>query len=215
MGKIPDGIFGGFSGRVGRVVGYNWRGEDMLRKAPRKRPKGSGTVKQLEQRDKFAMVMRFLTPIQEVVGQYFGNTYKSKSRFNLATSYNLTNGIIENPIGTFELDYPRILLTKGGLRGMESGSVQAKPARVLELTWTDNSGQGSAADDDLVLVVVYSPAQELFQIFDPAALRSEGTVDLVMPTYLSGDDVHVWGTMISADRKAKAISSYIGTATVT
>ena len=215
MGKIPDGIFGGFSGRVGRVVGYNWRGEGMLRKAPRKRPKNSGTEKQLEQREKFALVLKFLTPIQEVVGVYFGNKYRSRSRFNLATGYNLTHAVIDVPGGGFALDYSKVLISKGGLRGMESGTVAALPGRVLELNWTDNSGQGSAADDDLVLVVVYSANQELFQIFNPAALRNEATVQLNLPTYFSGEEVQVWGTIVSADRKAKAISSYMGTAIVT
>lgn len=101
------------------------------------------------------------------------------------------------------------------LRGVESGSVLAQPARVLELNWTDNSGQGSAADDDMLLVVVYSATHELFQIYDPAALRNEGTVQVTLPAYFSGDEVHVWGTMISSDRKVTAISSYMGTATVT
>lgn len=214
MGKIPDGIFGGFSGRVGRVVGYQWRGEDLLRRAPRKRPKGSGTEKQLKQRDKFAMVMGFLTPIQEVVGVYFGNKYKSKSRFNLAMSYNLTNAVVEVTPSSFALDFPRVLLTKGGLRGMESGAVVVQPGRILELNWVDNSGQGSAAADDLVLVIVYSPVQELFQVYDPAALRGEATVQLTLPTYFSGDEVQVWASMISADRKVAAMSSYLGSAIV-
>jgi hypothetical protein len=214
MGKIPDGIFGGFSGRVGRVVGYQWRGEDLLRRAPKKRPKGSGTEKQLKQRDKFAMVMGFLTPIQDVVGVYFGNKYKSKSRFNLAMSYNLTNAVVEVPPSSFALDFPRVLLTKGGLRGMESGAVVVQPGRILEVNWVDNSGQGSAAADDLVLVIVYSPVQELFQVYDPAALRGEATVQLTLPTYFSGDEVQVWASMISADRKVAAMSSYLGSAIV-
>ncbi len=214
MGKIPGGIFGGFSGKVGDVVGYQWRGEDLLRKAPPKRPKGSGTAGQLMQRKKFALVIGFLNPIQEVVGVYYGNKYRSKSRFNLAMSYNLTNAVKEVD-DDFMMDYPKVLLTKGALRGMESGAVTAQPNRVLELTWTDNSGQGSAAADDLVLVVVYSPAQGLFQVFDPAALRNEATVALSMPTYFSGDEVEVWGSMVTADRKVAATSSYIGTATVT
>lgn len=215
MGKIPDGIFGGFSGRVGRVVGYNWRGEDMLRKAPRKRSKDSATDAQLAQREKFALVMKFLTPIQDVVGLYFSNKHKSRSRFNLATGYNLIHAVIDVPGGGFALDYTKVLISKGRLRGMEGGTVVAQPARVLELNWIDNSGQGSAADDDLVVAVVYSATQELFQIFDPAALRNEATVQLTVPAYFSGDEVHVWGTMISADRKVKAISSYMGTAIVT
>lgn len=214
MGKIPDGIFGGFSGRVGRVVGYNWRGEDMLRRAPKKPPKGSGTLLQIQQREKFALVIKFLSPIREVVGMYFGNKYRAKSRYNLATSYNLTNAVMDAG-GGFELDYPKVLLTKGGLRGMESGAIASPRANMLEVNWTDNSGQGSAADDDVVLVVVYSPGMGLFQVFDPAALRNEETVQLVMPGYFSGDPVEVWGTMISANRKIAAMSTYIGSVTIT
>jgi hypothetical protein len=186
----------------------------LLRRAPKKRPKGSGTEKQLKQRDKFAMVMGFLTPIQDVVGVYFGNKYKSKSRFNLAMSYNLTNAVVEVPPSSFALDFPKVLLTKGGLRGMESGAVVVQPGRILELNWVDNSGQGSAAADDLVLVIVYSPVQELFQVYDPAALRGEATVQLTLPTYFSGDEVQVWASMISADRKVAAMSSYLGSAIV-
>ena len=195
-------------------MGYNWRGEDMLRKAPRKRSKGSATEKQLEQRERFALIMKFLSPIQDVVGLYFGHRHRSKSRFNLATGYNLIHAVMEVP-GGFAIDFSKVLISKGGLRGMESGSIVAQPGRILELNWTDNSGQGSAADDDLMLAIVYSSTQELFQIYDPAALRNEATVQLTMPMHFSGNEVHVWGTMISADRKSKAISSYLGTAIIT
>jgi hypothetical protein len=214
MGKITDGIFGGFSGRVGRVVGYNWRGEDLLRKAPRKQPKGSGTERQKAQRDKFALVMGFLTPVQEVVGVYFGNNYRSQSRFNLAMSYNLTKAVVEVPAGGFVLDYPKVLFTKGGLRGMESGTVVAQPGAILELSWTDNSGQSSATADDLVLVLAYAEGQKLFHVFDPAALRGEATIQLTLPTYFRGEEVQVWATMVTADRKTAAMSSYIGAVSI-
>ncbi|WP_417237334.1 DUF6266 family protein, partial [Bizionia paragorgiae] len=92
--------------------------------------------------------------------------------------------------------------------------VVVQPGRILELNWVDNSGQGSAAADDLVLVIVYSPVQELFQVYDPAALRGEATVQLTLPTYFSGDEVQVWASMISADRKVAAMSSYLGSAIV-
>jgi hypothetical protein len=214
MGKIPDGIFGGFSGRVGRVVGYNWRGEDMLRRAPKKRPQGSGTLAQIQQREKFALVIKFLSPIRDVVSMYFGAKYRAKSRYNLATSYNLTNAVIEAG-GGFELDYPKVLITKGGLRGMESGAVATPGPNLLEVNWTDNSGQGSAAGDDNVLIIVYSSELGLFQIFDPAALRNEATVQLVLPSNFTGETVVVWGSMISANRKIAAMSSYLGSVTIT
>jgi hypothetical protein len=34
MEKIPKGILGGFSGKVGNVVGDNWKGIDSMRVKP-------------------------------------------------------------------------------------------------------------------------------------------------------------------------------------
>lgn len=216
MGKFNDGIFGSFSGRVGNVVGANWRGIDVLRKRPRRKPNRTGTANQLEQRAKFAAVVEFLNPIKEVAGAYFSRETKSKSRYNLATGYNLKNALVDGPGNTFTLDYSKVLISKGELRGLEGGAVVAQPAHVLEMSWTDNSGQGSAAATDLVIAVVYSPAQDLYQMFNPApATRGDATVALTMPAYYSGNEVHVWGTVISDDKKVAAISTYMGTAIMT
>lgn len=216
MGKFNDGIFGSFSGRVGNVVGANWRGIDVLRKRPRRKPNQTGTAAQLEQRAKFAAVIEFLNPIKEVVGAYFSRKTKSKSRYNLATGYNLKNALVDGPGNTFTLDYSKMLISKGELRGLEGGTVAAQAGHILELNWTDNSGQGSAAATDLVVAVVYSPTQNLFQMFNPAAAtRGDATVQLTMPAYYSGNEVHVWGTMISDDKKVAAVSTYMGTAIMT
>ena len=34
MAEIKKGILGGFSGKVGPVVGANWRGKDIIRSTP-------------------------------------------------------------------------------------------------------------------------------------------------------------------------------------
>ncbi len=31
MGKLQMGILGGFIGKVGTVVGFNWKGKDVMR----------------------------------------------------------------------------------------------------------------------------------------------------------------------------------------
>ena len=35
MAEIKKGILGGFSGKVGTVVGVNWRGKDIIRSLPK------------------------------------------------------------------------------------------------------------------------------------------------------------------------------------
>ena len=216
MGKLTDGVFGGFSGKVGKVVGYNIGGEDLLRKIPKKNPNRVPTEKQQEQRERFGLVVRFLIPIQDVVGEYFSRRHISRSRFNLAVGYNLKNAVVDGAGNTFELDYSKVLISKGELRGMDGGAVIAQANQVLEMSWTDNSGQGSAAATDLLVAVMYSPAQDLYQMFNPAAAtRGDARAELTMPTYYSGNEVHVWATMISSGKKVAAISTYMGTVTVT
>ena len=214
MGKLPDGIFGGFTGKVGKLVGYNYGGEDMIRKRPKKRPEGSGTERQLAQREKFGLVMRFLTPIQEVVGEYFGKRNGTKSRFNLGVSYNLTHAVIDNPGGGFALDFAEVLISKGDLRPMENGQLEAMPDQVVDLTWTDNSGQGAATAEDLVVVVAYAPELDFFQIFNPATTRGEARTSLELLRNFSGEEVHIWTTMASEERKTASVSTYLGTVTV-
>lgn len=216
MGKFNDGIFGSFSGRVGNVVGANWRGIDVLRKRPRRKSTQTATAAQLEQRAKFAMIVEFLNPIKEVVGAYFSRETKTKSRYNLATGYNLKNALVDGPGNTFAMDYSKVLISKGELRGLEGGGVTAAAGQVLDCTWTDNSGQGSAAATDIVVAVVYSPSLDLFQMYNPStATRGDAGVQLTLPAYYSATEVHVWATVLSSDKKVVAVSTYMGTVTVT
>src|SRR5690554_6945979 len=215
MGKLNDGIFGGFSGRVGRVVGYNIGGEDMIRKLPRKNPNREVTDKQREQREKFSLVMSYLLPIKEVVGAYFSRRIVAKSRFNLAVGYNLKNAVIQDEDNLFDLDFNKLLISKGDLRGIQDGAVQPQPDQVLQMSWTDNSGQGSAAATDLIVAVVYAPEQDLYHMFNPApTTRGEGSVALTLPAFFSGQEVHVWATMVSENKRVSANSSYLGQVTV-
>ncbi len=58
MATIVKGILGGFSGKVGTVVGANWRGKDIIRSRP-KPSKKPPTDKQVIQQLKFKMAVTF------------------------------------------------------------------------------------------------------------------------------------------------------------
>ena len=92
MAEIKKGILGGFSGKVGTVVGVNWRGKDIIRSLPKKSKKRP-TDLQLMQQIKFKKVIGFLQPIRPVLNLYFGNRVGLKSRYNIATSYTLSNAL--------------------------------------------------------------------------------------------------------------------------
>lgn len=59
MATFKEGVFGGFSGKVGNVVGASWRGIDYMRSLPLGR-KDAKTKRQVKQRGKFSVTMDFL-----------------------------------------------------------------------------------------------------------------------------------------------------------
>ena len=61
MGKIGRGILGGVSGKVANVVGSRWKGIDYIRAKPLS-VANPRTLLQVNQRTKFALVLRFLQP---------------------------------------------------------------------------------------------------------------------------------------------------------
>ena len=64
MGKISQGVLGGFSGKVGNVVGGSWKGIDYMRIKPAS-VTNPRTAAQVDQRSKFSIVLNFLQPMTE------------------------------------------------------------------------------------------------------------------------------------------------------
>lgn len=209
---MNKGIFGGYSGKVGSTVGTDYGGKYIIRTTPKKSSKAP-TEAQLNQRKKFKAVVRFLNPIKNIVGKYFGLKQGDKSIFNLATAYFLTEVVV--PDGdNFVIDYPRVLISKGDLQGMADGAVSAGVDQSLDLTWFDNSGQTYASATDKLIVVVYVPQMKIFKTFNPAAQRDAASVNLQMPGYMSAMPVEVYATFVTEDDLIAATSSYLGQVTL-
>ncbi len=209
MGTYNKGILGAFSGKIGPVVGANWRGKEVMRSLPRKGNR-LVTANQLLQREKFKMVASFLKPINPVIKLYFGSNNEIYTKRNRAMSYLIKQATVA--VGTgFEMDYPKVLISKGALLGVENGTLQAGPLHSLDISWTDNSGQGEALATDKLVVVVYEPTSETSLFSLHAGNRNSGAAAVGLPAYFSGLTVQVWATFASVDDKRYATSSYLGT----
>lgn len=66
MGTIKQGILGGFSGKVGTVVGGSWKGISYMRVLAQN-VKNPRTDAQMNPRSNFALAMAFLKPITNYV----------------------------------------------------------------------------------------------------------------------------------------------------
>lgn len=212
MGTIKKGILGGFSGKVGTVIGANWRGLDVMRSLPKK----SGiapTDDQIKQRLKFGIVMGFLSPVKGIIEKAYGTSQGVKSRFNLATSFHIQEAIA-GIMPALDIDFPKVVFTKGELLGPSSATATAAAAGEIAYAWQNNNNSGLSKDTDKAIAIVFSPSEKKYVILDGGAVRSDLALTLEMPAQFTGKNVHSWLGFVSANGKDAATSLYLGEQTV-
>lgn len=181
MGQIKKGILGGFSGKVGSVVGATWRGKDIVRSRPKASTKAPSEA-QLKQRERFRVAQYFIRPLKPLLALYFGEPTGSKSRVELASSYFLKDVVFyEND--DLVIDFDRVIISKGDLSPVYNLE-KTTTGRTTELSWTDNSGQGSAVETDLVTVAVYNEAFGDWFLFEDIATRGDESAQINLPSYV-------------------------------
>jgi hypothetical protein len=211
MGKIGRGILGGVSGKVANVVGARWKGIDYIRAKPLS-VANPRTLLQVNQRTKFALVLRFLQPNLNYVKIGYKNYAVKKSQFNSAMSYLLNNAII-GVSPNFEIDYSLALLSRGNLSTALNPVFDLTTPGQVEFSWDDNSTDGNANATDKVMVVAYNPLKGESIYLTEGAIRTDLSQSLVLPNSYSGEAVHLFISFMSADETQLSNSTYIGLGT--
>lgn len=207
MGKIKTGILGGFQGKVGTVIGSTWRGESIMRALPKTAAKAP-TESQRIQRLKFKAVSEFLNPLRNTLSTYFGNDTGVKSKYNMATSYHITNAVEITEAGT-QILYPRVLVAKGTLFGFQNLTT-TQSETVITLHWEDNTVFGNAKAEDTVNVVCYIEEVNTFYVFESIANRDGLTASVTLPQNFLGYNVEVYAFLYDKVSKTSSNSVYLG-----
>ena len=208
MATLNKGILGGFSGKVGPVVGATWRGMDVIRSRP-KSSKRTPSERQLEQQLKFKLAISFLQPIKNIQSRFFGSGSGVKSRVNLAVSYTISEAI-QMVAGLPELIYNKVLITRGELTSFQNAVLTTQPGGVLHLEWEDNSTQGDAAPKDQVSIVCYCAELNNWEIFEGIVMRSDLMADVTLPAYYLGKTMEVYAFLNNEKQTAASTSLYLG-----
>jgi hypothetical protein len=211
MGTIKQGILGGFSGKVGTVVGGTWKGIHYMRSLPTsvRNPRSEA---QVTQRTKFLVTIEFLKPITPFVRAGFKAYANKQTAFNAAMSYNVNNAVIGS-FPDFELDYPNAMVSRGSLLQAEGGSATVGTGS-MTFAWTDNSGVSNALATDKAMLMIYNSDKGEAVFSTASADRSTETADLSIPEGWSGDTVEVYLGFISEDGSLVANSVYLGQQTI-
>ena len=113
MGTIKQGILGGFSGKVGTVIGSSWKGISYMR-GQAQHVKNPRTAGQVYSRTAFKAVSAALSPIASTLRLTFAKSAGKMSAFNKAVSINLKEAV-ENVEGIPTVNYEKLILSKGNL----------------------------------------------------------------------------------------------------
>lgn len=211
MGRIKNGILGGFSGKVGSVVGASWLGIDYMRALPKKSTKPA-TDFQLAQRNKMAMLRGFLLGVEDIIEQCIQNITKYK-KMNEALSYNMLNAI-EGVYPDQKINFKNLLFSRGELRGAWSAKAISVEPHSIDFSWENGIAMPLCATDDQVTVVVYNPEKLQFCKLQNAGLREDKITRLILPENFTGDTVHCYISFYSDDRKLASTGEYLGTTMV-
>src|SRR5690606_17791576 len=182
MGSFRKGIQGGFSGKVGNVVGAHWRGIDYMRSLPRVSKGRPITDEQLRHRVRFAAAVAFAKPLSYVFNVGYGRLAKHKvTGYNLGMQQIYNDAIVgEHP--DISVDPSLVRISAGDLVRPRNPVAEALPGQVLRVSWIDNTRERTKSDhSDLAIVVAYNPDKAEYQYDVGTAKRLDGELLLELP----------------------------------
>jgi len=208
MGTIKKGILGGFSGKVGTVVGANWKNISYIRSLPQNM-KNPRTLGQRKQRGKFALVVALLKPLTAFLRIGWKLHARNQSPFNAAMSHVLNNAIT-GTFPNFEINLSKIRVSVGSLPPPLNPATSGM-GRVVTITWENNSQIGTAQPTDKALIVLLNPQKGEAITVTAGAERSAGTHGAIdLPSHWASDEVHTYLGFISDNGKEVSNSLYLG-----
>ena len=196
MGKMIQGLLGGFSGKVGPVVGCRWKNIYYIRSRAA-RVSNPNTERQQCQRGKFRTAVNFLKTILPFIQVGYRNYEQGKSAYNAAISYLMHHAFAGNGQEAV-LDFERVRISQGSLTPASDASVGRMGGNML-VSWSNNTAEGDAAADDVAMLLVYNRTrgEAIWQL--SAGIRSDGRCSLRLPLGWESDELAVYLAFCSVD----------------
>jgi len=211
MGKIDQGILGGFSGKVGPVVGYIRKGYAGMRAYRRHR--GPSTVEQQRTQLKFKELTKLANPFAPAYMSGLGKFAKGKdvSRYNAFIEKNFA-AVTATPGLTTTVDYSKMILSEGKLPPVLFSRPDFTTPNTVSATFQNMLEVDGTSGQDQVFLFAYCTSLEMGVMSVPTE-RSTGRISVTTPAAWNGLEVHVWGFTLGnapINMGIPSNSSYLG-----
>ena len=198
MAKSNWGITSGFIGKLGNVVGYNWKGKNIQRALTQNGNKSHSQEQQL-QRARFALITLVASDLYEAVYEgYRREADKLHSTQNgLFVKYNigLVSGTDPEALG---LDFENLQLSYGTLRGVDFGEASIS-GNTLTVAIDDNNLYGRRVSvSDRIYIAAYCPELGDARCYVAGTRGSEGNLTVNLPAKWNGKGIVAYGFTVGA-----------------
>jgi len=212
MAIIKGGIFGGFTGKIGDVIGYIRYGKSFIKTKSRKRKK-KASKKQLLVRENMKVAVNFMKTLKEFVAIGFAHSgaKNKRSAYSDALSYQIRNALTGEHPDVF-IDLAKVKLATGNMPPPYDTSIGTE-GNGIRFNWKV-ALQGTiyhSLSRAMLLVYVPSLQKSFFNI--SAARITEKTDFMELPDSFKNQVLHAYMAFASDDRKKISDSVYIGSLT--
>ena len=203
MGKFNKGILGGFTGKVGNIIGSKWKGITYMRSLS-ERSGYEPTEKQIIHRAKFAYASKFLQPLHPVLKVGFRTQSNKKSPQNAAMSELMTNAI-EGEYPSLNINFDKLRMAKGSLIVGNKYQVILNTDSI-DFTWSDSEQTLKDHGSNFAVMVAiaegYYPTYSLDEF-----TRDSGAGSIVLPEAPSGSTIYCYLAFAHQERNMEVSNS--------
>ncbi|AXY76818.1 hypothetical protein D3H65_23720 [Paraflavitalea soli] len=206
MGRLINGINGPIQGKVGAVIGSNWKGIPYV-KGPYKERTTNVSKKEKANRGKFAMAQFWLKPLLPFVREGFKGYSATSEGFVAAKSWLLLHAF-EGVAPAITINPALVKLSHGDLPLSDGIAVEKTAPGVLLFTWDTAPVEGGSSYDQ-VMLLAYDIDHTVAYYITTGQFRSTGTDVLNIPI-TKGRTWHLYLAFTAADRSMQSHSVYLG-----
>ncbi len=213
MAKSNWGITSGFIGKLGNVVGFNWKGRNVQRALTQ--TSNPNTKAQVLARTRFALITRTGGELYEAVYEGF-----RREANNLRTTQNGLfvkenfNFVVGDEVAELVVDYAKLQLSSGKLPGVDFGQASVS-GNTLSVAIADSNLYGRRVSaSDRVYLVAYCPELGDARCQSVGTRSGESSLSLNLPAKWGNKQVYAYGFTIGAASYNEGIASkteYLGT----
>ena len=183
MGVCDQGVFGSWRNRVGNVVGRVRQGRNVY-SIYQPQVANPRTPAQLQYRRIFTAFSKLGRELLSVLKVGFASLdgYRYGSAYSSFVGFNIKNGVAygyDAQTGVVTLKYDKLDISVGNVL-LPISPVGTLDGSDISVTWSDNTGVGTAAANDVAYVCVYNPTK-LQSIMDGKYTRSERSAVIQAP----------------------------------